>query len=120
MEKTTLQAVDVRWWAIKPAEVKKEEEDFMLLRYPISMDKYNKVETCILYYWEASICFRYGKDMKKAAGSMKKILRVIQNYLRVEESAKGSDRTNNPEDRNRIIQSKVRIGSSSPAGCGSV
>ncbi len=30
MEKTTLQAVDVRWWAIKPAEVKKEEEDLVI------------------------------------------------------------------------------------------
>ena len=85
----------------------KEEKDFMLLSCPMDIKAYNKVETCLLYYWEASICFRYGKDMKKAAGSMKKILRVIQNYLRVEESAKGSDRTNTPEDRNRI---KVRIG----------
>lgn len=79
----------------------KKEEDFMLLSYPMSMDKYNKVETCLLYYWEASICFRYGKDMKKAAGSMKKILRVIQNYLRVEE---------NDSDLDKITKTKVRIG----------
>lgn len=84
----------------KKLDSNKEEKDFMLLRYPISMDKYNKVETCLLYYWEASICFRYGKDMKKAAGSMKKILRVIQNYLRVEESTEGSNK----------VRSKVRIG----------
>ena len=79
----------------------KKEDDFMLLSYPLSLDSYNKVETCILYYWEASVCFRYGKDMKKAAGSMKKILRVIQNYLRVEE---------NDSDEDKIIQTKVRIG----------
>lgn len=79
----------------------KKEDDFMLLSYPLSMDSYNRVETCILYYWEASVCFRYGKDMKKAAGSMKKILRVIQNYLRVEESDSDSD---------KIIKTKVRIG----------
>lgn len=79
----------------------KAEKDFMLLSYPISMDSYNRVETCILYYWEASVCFRYGKDMKKAAGSMKKILRVIQNYLRVEENDAGSD---------EILKTKVRIG----------
>ena len=79
----------------------KKEDDFMLLSYPLSMDSYNKVETCILYYWEASVCFRYGKDMKKAAGSMKKILRVIQNYLRVEE---------NDSDLDKITKTKVRIG----------
>lgn len=42
-----------------------------------------KIETCILYYWEASICFKNGGELKKAAGSLKKILRVFQNYLRV-------------------------------------
>ena len=42
-----------------------------------------KIETCILYYWEAYICFKYGGELKKAAGSLKKILRVFQNYLRV-------------------------------------
>lgn len=47
----------------------------------------SKLETCILYFWEASICFRYGRDQKKAFGSLKKILRVIQNYLRVAERA---------------------------------
>lgn len=59
----------------------KREADFMLLRYP--MKKLSKLETSILYFWEASVCFRYGKELKKASGSMKKVLRVIQNYLRV-------------------------------------
>ena len=47
--------------------------------------KMSKLETVILYFWEASVCFRYGKEMKKASGSMKKILRVLQNYMRVAE-----------------------------------
>lgn len=43
----------------------------------------SKLERGILYYWEASECFRISNDLKKASGSLKKILRVIQNYLRV-------------------------------------
>lgn len=77
----------------------KSENDFMLLRYP--MDKLTKLETCILYYWEASVCFRYGKEQKKAAGSMKKILRVIQNYLRVAVKV---------EEHDKAIEAKVVIG----------
>lgn len=69
----------------------KREDDFMLLGSLVSIERLNKVEVCILYYWEASICFRYGRDMKKAAGSMKKILRVIQNYLRVVEYSSDTD-----------------------------
>jgi hypothetical protein len=30
MEKTALQAVDVRWWAVKPEEIKKAEEDLII------------------------------------------------------------------------------------------
>lgn len=56
-------------------------KDFILLN-DAQLDL-SKLETCILYFWEASICFRYGRDQKKAFGSLKKILRVIQNYLRV-------------------------------------
>ena len=58
-------------------------KDFKLLNDPRL--ELSKLETCILYFWEASICFRYGRDQKKAFGSLKKILRVIQNYLRVAE-----------------------------------
>ena len=79
----------------------KREGDFMLLRYPIPIEKLTKLETCILYYWEASVCFRYGKEMKKAAGSMKKILRVIQNYLRVLVKV---------EEHDKAIEAKVVIG----------
>lgn len=57
----------------------KDFNDFRLLE----IRELNKIETCILYYWEASVCFRYGNEQKKAAESIKKILRVIQNYLRV-------------------------------------
>ena len=62
---------------------KKNVKDYRLLEEaPIKM---SKLETAILYFWEASICFRYGREMKKASGSMKKILRVLQNYMRVAE-----------------------------------
>ena len=43
----------------------------------------NKMESAILCFWESSLTFKYGRDPKKASDSMKKILRVIQNYLRV-------------------------------------
>lgn len=79
----------------------KREGDFMLLRYPIPIEKLTKLETCVLYYWEASVCFRYGKEQKKAAGSMKKILRVIQNYLRV---------VMKEEEHDKAIEAKVVIG----------
>lgn len=60
-----------------------EVKDFKLLNgIP---EELSKLEVCILYFWEASICFRYGREQKKAFGSLKKILRVIQNYLRVVE-----------------------------------
>ena len=29
-EKTTAQAIDIRWWAFKPAEIKEEEEDLVI------------------------------------------------------------------------------------------
>lgn len=78
----------------------KKEDSFWLLSMPV--ERMSKIETCILYYWEASICFRFGNDMKKAAGSMKKILRVLQNYLRVA--------AQNPMENYRTIEAKVCIG----------
>lgn len=50
-----------------------------------------KLERSILYYWEASECFRISSDLKKASGSLKKILRIIQNYLRVKEDRFSDD-----------------------------
>lgn len=73
-------------------------KDFHLLTTDI---KLSKLETCILYYWEAYICFRYGREQKKAFGSLKKILRVIQNYLRVVEES---------EDQEKRIKNKACIG----------
>ena len=67
-------------------EKKKDFNDFRLLE----IRELNKIETCILYYWEASVCFKYGNEQKKAAESIKKILRVIQNYLRVSNLIKTS------------------------------
>lgn len=61
-----------------------------------------KIETCILYYWEAYICFKYGGELKKAAGSLKKILRVFQNYLRVT--------TQLGKSCGEMLQAKVLIG----------
>lgn len=63
---------------------KKEYCEFKLLS-----DGYktkSKLEIAILYFWEASVTFRYGREQKKTTGSLKKILRVIQNYLRVAEA----------------------------------
>ena len=64
-------------------DFEKVKEDFGLLNN--SGITFSKLEISILYFWEASICFRYGRELKKASGSMKKILRVIQNYMRVAE-----------------------------------
>lgn len=77
----------------------KDVRGFELLSKPNK--NLTKVEICILYYWEASLCFRYGKEPKKAFGSMKKILRVIQNYLRV------AEKVMEPEAK---VKCKVRIG----------
>ena len=35
-----------------------------------------------LYYWEASRCFNIANDLMKASASLKKILRIFQNYLK--------------------------------------
>lgn len=43
------------------------------------------LEKSLMYYWEAFICFRLGNDFKKAAGSLKKILRTIQKYLKLDD-----------------------------------
>lgn len=42
----------------------------------------SKLEECILYYWEASRCFNIANDLMKASASLKKILRIFQNYLK--------------------------------------
>lgn len=42
----------------------------------------SKLEECILYYWEASRCFSIANDLMKASVSLKKILRIFQNYLK--------------------------------------
>lgn len=73
--------------------------NFLLLTH--SIKGLSKLETCILYYWEAYICFRYGREQKKAFCSLKKILRVIQNYLRV---------TENMPNNNECIERKACIG----------
>lgn len=74
-------------------------DEFKLLSNPPK--DLSKLETGILYFWEAYICFRYGREQKKAFGSLKKILRLIQNYLRVAEKS----------DNNEIrIYSKTCIG----------
>lgn len=46
----------------------------------------NKIEECIIYYWEASRCFSIANDLMKASASLKKILRVFQNYLKTSSS----------------------------------
>lgn len=54
--------------------------------------KLSTLERSILYYWEASMCFQIGNDLKKAAGSLKKILRVLQNVLKIEEACNAESR----------------------------
>ena len=71
--------------------------------------KLSKIETCLLYYWEAFICFRYGNEQKKAAESIKKILRVFQNYLKVSEVIVGSEEVGNKEKK-LILKRKIVIG----------
>ncbi len=81
----------------------KNSQKFELLKFH---RRFSKLERCILYYWEASVCFRYGREYKKAAGSMKKILRVIQNYLRVSErlaSNKDANAVKKDHDRKKLI-----------------
>lgn len=48
----------------------------------------SKVEECIIYYWEASKCFSIANDLMKASASLKKILRVFQNYLKTSNGSK--------------------------------
>lgn len=48
----------------------------------------SKIEECIIYYWEASKCFSIANDLMKASASLKKILRVFQNYLKTAEGCK--------------------------------
>lgn len=85
----------------KERETKEEEEKDGL--------KLSKIETCLLYYWEAFICFRYGNEQKKAAESIKKILRVFQNYLKVSEIIVGSEELGKKE-KELILKRKIVIG----------
>lgn len=51
-----------------------------------NLNEISNLELAIIYFWEASVTFRYGREQKKASGSLKKILRLIQNYLRISET----------------------------------
>lgn len=72
-----------------------------LLEKESGEQNFSKIETCILYYWEAFIFFKYGSEPKKAAGSLKKIMRVLQNYIRM---------SNTKEDKKKRLFDKVMIG----------
>lgn len=58
-----------------------------------SRSRIYKLEEAVLYYWEASICFRIGNDLIKASASLKKILRIFQNYVKISKC----------DDRRKII-----------------
>ena len=57
----------------------------------------SKIEECILYYWEASKCFSIGNDLMKASASLKKVLRIFQNYLK----------TSNSKDRIDLVYNNI-------------
>lgn len=76
----------------------------------------SKLERAMLYYWEASECFRIGDDFKKASDSLKKILRVIQNYLKVKRNVHGNRAILNEKEvvgeflneiKNRIVKKSL-------------
>ena len=58
----------------------------------------SKIEECIIYYWEASKCFSIANDLMKASASLKKILRVFQNYLKT---------SNENKDRLQMISDNI-------------
>ena len=58
----------------------------------------SKIEECIIYYWEASKCFSIANDLMKASASLKKILRVFQNYLKT---------SNDNKDRLQMISENI-------------
>ena len=58
----------------------------------------SKIEECIIYYWEASKCFSIANDLMKASASLKKILRVFQNYLKT---------SNDNKDRLQTISDNI-------------
>lgn len=85
-------------------EINKEEQhevDYQNLQlyeyYKKKENRLTKLERCLMYYWEASMCFRIGSDLKKASDSLKKILRTLQNYLKI----KGDDKA--PERKKVLI-----------------
>lgn len=57
----------------------------------LMIKRISKLEECILYYWEASNCFYIGNDLMKASASLKKILRIFQNYLKVADCINDED-----------------------------
>lgn len=59
----------------------------------------SKLEECILYYWEASKCFYIANDLMKASASLKKILRIFQNYLKTS----GCIEINKREERTELL-----------------
>lgn len=59
------------------------------------------LEKSLMYYWEAFICFRLGNDFKKAAGSLKKILRTIQKYVKLSDK---EEEEKKEENRKIIIR----------------
>lgn len=58
----------------------------------------SKIEESIIYYWEASKCFSIANDLMKASASLKKILRVFQNYLKT---------SNDNKDRLQMISDNI-------------
>lgn len=65
----------------------KSTKEYQLLNgyeSPEAKGTFFKLEKAMIYYWEASIYFRKANELKKASGSLKKILRIIQNYLKIQ------------------------------------
>ena len=82
-------------------EIKKLESNCSKYNNQIS-----KLEECIIYYWEASKCFSIGNDLMKASASLKKILRVFQNYLKVAKDSSETDKVTD-DDKSELF---MRVG----------
>lgn len=90
----------------------KYSKDYRLLdEHYMDFLKQNRLEKAILYFWEASLAFKYGRDPKKASDSMKKILRVLQNYLRVADQKATYEIKEDNKDWDRVsAKRKIIIG----------
>lgn len=90
----------------------KEYTEYRLLDEQYIKDaEFNRLEKAILYFWEASLAFKYGRDPKKASDSMKKILRVLQNYLRIADQKAEYSRESDETDWRRVsAKRKIVIG----------